>query len=94
MVVDGVARLVLLGELSERTIADIAREIESLRQENARLKEDVSRLEEELATQTPVRRRTDNEYKYMAIHPLPTGIFACEEGKCSPQGGRKVPDAG
>ena len=30
MVVDGVARLVLLGELSERTIADIAREIESL----------------------------------------------------------------
>ena len=92
MVVDGVARLVLLGELSERTIADIAREIESLRQENARLKEDVSRLEEELATQTPVRRRTDNGY--MAIHPLPTGILACEEGKCSPQGGRKVPDAG
>ena len=92
MVVDGVARLVLLGELSERTIADIAREIESLRQENARLKEDVSRLEEELATQTPVRRRTDNGY--MAIHPLLTGILACQEGKCSPQGGRKVPDAG
>ena len=92
MVVDGVARLVLLGELSERTIADIAREIESLRQENARLKEDVSRLEEELATQTPVRRNTDNGY--MVIHPSPTGVLACEEGKCSPQGGRKVPDAG
>ncbi|RPD64942.1 hypothetical protein L227DRAFT_598339 [Lentinus tigrinus ALCF2SS1-6] len=66
MGLDGVARLVLLGELSERSIADIACEIDSLRNENARLKEDVSRLEGELATQTPEFLRLRKEHAILS----------------------------
>ncbi|TFK91695.1 hypothetical protein K466DRAFT_659884 [Polyporus arcularius HHB13444] len=58
----GVARPALLDELAERSIVDIAREVESLRNENARLKEEVSRLAQELATQTPELLRYKKEH--------------------------------
>lgn len=61
----GVARPALLDELAERSIVDIAREVESLRNENARLKEEVSRLAQELATQTPVGKHTNTTRQYL-----------------------------
>ncbi|KAI0721258.1 hypothetical protein C8T65DRAFT_735279 [Cerioporus squamosus] len=62
MGLEGAARPALLDELAERSILDIAREVESLRNENARLKEEVNRLTQELATQTPELLRVKKEH--------------------------------
>ena len=51
---EGACRSSVLDELSQRPLSDIAREVEELRVENARLKGDLMALTSDLETLRPV----------------------------------------